>query len=242
MDNPYADGRAIHPYPVMNEWISSLLTDVVFPRSLQTQHGLNNVVSVGGADLQVPVAEIPSNYGDGLSVLRTGTGFPLNGHIFNIKTADETLLQVNFPYQTTLSKALTWRGGEVSTGLWSDWRQVGGEAVYGLQGTGFSQPAEPLSGLRARREGAMTHIEGYLIQNVAGAITNGTVIATFPLGYRPVSDDAIYAMASAYLNSGAFLPTNVGIDKDGNLFSTGDSNPVARIYVNMSFSSLEITK
>ncbi|MFT8350019.1 GDSL-type esterase/lipase family protein [Clostridium saccharoperbutylacetonicum] len=46
MDNPYGDGRHIHPLEVMNLWISSKIIDVIFPLSIRLKFG-----STGGGSI-----------------------------------------------------------------------------------------------------------------------------------------------------------------------------------------------
>ena len=130
MDNPFSDGRAIHPLNIMNTWIVSKVFDLVFPESLKTLVSggyLNNESSVDRLPL---VTDLPETYRKGVTISRsyvpvagveTLGNWPVDGTASTFFNTDGTGYQFNTSRKTNdpaiyfrtfkgeyLSEALSW--------------------------------------------------------------------------------------------------------------------------------------
>lgn len=70
MDNPYADGRAIHPKNVFNTWIVSKVFDLVFPSVFSVKNATNQLVNESSVDRLPVKADLPETYRRGFSINR----------------------------------------------------------------------------------------------------------------------------------------------------------------------------
>lgn len=132
MDDPFSDGRAIHPLNIMNTWIVSKVFDLVFPESLKTLVSggyLNNESSVDRLPL---VSDLPEVYQKGLTLSRsyvpgggveTGGNWPVDGTVSTFFNTDGTGYQFNAS-RLTNDPAIyfrTFKGGYLSEALsWSN--------------------------------------------------------------------------------------------------------------------------
>lgn len=143
MDNPYSDGRHIHPLNVMNTWVSTLLSEVLFPSGLVAQIGLNQNVNVSGAEATKASTDSITTYPYGLSQYRaTSSAWPLDGVVVTFKGADGTALQFNYAYDGVFNSGSMrfWKTGSINA--WTDWRTFGDVNFSGSAAT----PASTLSG------------------------------------------------------------------------------------------------
>ena len=202
MDDPFADGRAIHPLNVMNMWIAGFIADVAFPRGLSDKIGSNNIRQVGGAGFLPLASEIPDYWPIGISLWRgnTASGWPAEGSVLNFKTLDDTLFQLNFPFiddaQNGLMAYRTGRGSSATGGLgWNAWHSIGDSAADVTASAGFVITGA--GGTRTVRNGTSITIDGYITKSSPSIVAAGTTIATIPNpGYWPVNDGAYISFTS----------------------------------------------
>ncbi len=133
MDNPFADGRAIHPKEVMTSNIAGLIFNTVMPAGIASEIGKSNFTNTGGVGEVKLVTDLPSTYGWGLTSKRADklvSAWPLDGIIATFHNVDNTLLQFNSPYRDSDGSQLSFRAGNSTvksgaTNSWSAWQTVG---------------------------------------------------------------------------------------------------------------------
>jgi hypothetical protein len=144
MDDPFGDGRHIHPNNVMNAWISTLISDVLFPVGLTTQIGLNQNVNVTGAEETKTPTDAITTYPYGMSQYRAFDSpltWPFDGVAVTFKGADGTALQFNYPYQGTANYGAMRFYKTGSVNAWTSWRTFGDMNVSGTAATPLSTDA-----------------------------------------------------------------------------------------------------
>ena len=203
MDNPFGDGRGIHPLNVMNTWIAGLMSSVVFPVGLRQKIGRNNIKNIGGNEDVGDSTRVPSFYPYGLTIGRANgsSAFPFDGAIVTIRTSDEIVFQFNFPFQNSARRQrFAFRLGRsaILSGLPADFgpfQIVGAIADAITPAGGFTVPGT--GGARTVLDNSSVTIEGYIAKTVAGIIAANTTVGTVPAGYRPVQD-SYYSLATVW--------------------------------------------
>ncbi|MGN0026789.1 MAG: GDSL-type esterase/lipase family protein, partial [Clostridium sp.] len=135
MDNPYSDGRHIHPNEMRNSWIVGLIYETILPKSIINQCATNKITQATSGDLMKKVTDLPSTYPFGISMYRTSDGFPFDGHVITFKSMDGVVTQLNHSYRLRDPKGLGFRYGGQLDDTWSEWQ---------ILNTGFtSESIEP---------------------------------------------------------------------------------------------------
>lgn len=106
MDNPYGDGRAIHPLGIMNTWIVSKVFDLCFPDSFLKKVSKGNFVNEYSVDKTPPFSNLPASYNYGTTLSRAfgasiGGTFEVDGMISTSVQSD------GIAYQFNTSRSLT---------------------------------------------------------------------------------------------------------------------------------------
>jgi len=119
MDNaalPSPDGRAIHPLDIMNQWIASVIGDMVVPSGME----LRNVVSTRTLPT---VNQVPSQYPVGYSTWRVNTwtinSVAYNGMVIVFRGADGVVFQMVVDYTT--QRQVAQRVGVTGADTWQSW-------------------------------------------------------------------------------------------------------------------------
>jgi hypothetical protein len=191
MDDPSANGSAIHPGDTMATVIASALADLAF-RGLEMIYG---GVSIDRGTFYTKLgADLPSTYPVGLSIFRSGitgaTPFIRDGFVHTINSCDDGQLQTNWGYSSALLRSVRTRFGRA--GVWDAWDNE------------WIAPALTASWVNS---GGALDVAGYTRDMYArvylkGSIKNGTVVAgdiimTLPAGYRPSGDCTFAVPCSA---------------------------------------------
>lgn len=183
MDNPYGDGRAVHPLGNMNSWLWSGVMDAFFSRSALAPWSTNRVQNVGD-NATTPSATLqPSGYQSYISTYRalTGQGWPINGVVTTTRHLGGTTLQVLSGEQNG-DLRVKWRWSILATDSWSSWSGTvtALPLLNGWVSEGTVQPP-----VYWRNVDGEVSLDGAMKN---GTTVTGTVIATLPSGYRPAQD------------------------------------------------------
>lgn len=240
LDNPYGDGRGIHPNDTFNSIIAGYITDMVAPMGLHSSYGRNRIRSTaGGEDATVAASAAPSSYSDLITVIRTlpANGWPLDGNAITFRTMDGTLIQHHFGYKDADRGTMYTRFGRANTlsGETESWSpfyqnalrfQSANIAVTGVYGAGTS---------KCNRTGTQVIIDGKMTTSTPTNIGAGTTIGTVPSGYRPTRD-IMYGTATL-VNAGAttFVQVPVNVQLSGAISVAGTATGVSYIYLNISY-------
>lgn len=162
MDDPYGDGSAIHPKPLMNVWIAQLIADAVLTPSLKMAAGRFEFRSIAGLDTTPLASALPATYLYGHHIHRAtpANGFPVDGTVLTWRSQDGLAMQINYPYKTA-DQATHWvRYGSSTTGTgviagWGAWVDTGGAISAGAFSPVITVTA-------ADRDAALTDVGGYV--------------------------------------------------------------------------------
>lgn len=118
MDDPFGDGRRIHPRDVFNQSIASLITQVVLPEGV-ANFGAARLRNLSFAEFGPHVETLPVNYGMGINMHRavSSMGWPLDGAVVTERQVDGIWRQMNYAFA----------GPEMRTrtGSWGGWNSWG---------------------------------------------------------------------------------------------------------------------
>src|ERR1044072_8825071 len=120
MDNPYGDGRHIHPEYLENLWIYNLVGKVMFPNGFKRMIGSTNMENPSSGYRIPNSTDIGTTYVKGVSLYRatTGNGWPHDGQVVTFRQQDGVWFQINGSY--TVPNGYSFRIG--SAGLWGAWQ------------------------------------------------------------------------------------------------------------------------
>ncbi len=247
MDDPFGDGRGIHPLNVMNMWIAGLMSSVIFPEGFENKLGRANVRNIGGAEDVGDVTRAPSYYKYGVTIGRAavagagGTAWLFDGGVVTIRSQDEIVIQINYPYKTAdTPRRYAYRMGRaISLGAgaaagWESW-QYFGEAAFGVTAaSGYTVPGT--GGMRTVINGSVVTAEGYITMNTPAVLGANTTVATIAAGYRPVQD-AFYGIATVW-NGSLFETVRCRVNSTGELvIYNGTTLAANRIWLNASWTT-----
>lgn len=176
----------VHPLETANTNIVSLLAEPLIPTATRKGKVINQVSTTGLKS----VTDAPSTYPFGVSIYR-GTGFPLDGFVYNIMSADGIAFQINSSYQGAVNAYAIRRGmrnvgvaGSIGDDAWGAWISHGvSESPQNLtlQNSWVAYGA-PYRAPQYFKDGSgIVHLQGMV---KLGTATAGTIIATLPTGYR----------------------------------------------------------
>ena len=244
MDNPFGDGRGIHPLNVMNTWITGLMASVIFPDGLRQKIGRANTRNIGGSEDLGDVTRAPSYYNFGVTIGRAydSTAWIFDGGVITVRSQDEIVLQVNWPYKrddinarrfaVRNGRAINLGGANVAG--WEPW-QVFGEAKSAVTAaTGFAVPGT--GGMRTVINGSMVTAEGYITMNTPGIVAANTTVATVTAGFRPVQD-SFYGIATVW-NGASFETVRCSVYSTGEvILIQATTINASRIWLNASWTT-----
>ncbi|MGI2031939.1 SGNH/GDSL hydrolase family protein [Rhizobium panacihumi] len=188
MDDPYGDGRAIHPASEMNSWVWGAMVDEFFGVGATNQYAVNTVGNYGSATQNLSPADPLSAYEDAVTVIRAYNGWPMDGFLVTHKNVDSGGFQQLFDYDY-YGKVMTrvWR---TDISVWSPW--TGQDVSVPKQGT-WADAGAPYSPLIARRDAAArVHLSGLITGGNAAA---GQAVALLPDGFRPRNNEQFLVLS-----------------------------------------------
>jgi lysophospholipase L1-like esterase len=176
-DNPYGDGRHIHPLNTGNAWIIGLMSNMLMPVSLRN-YGVSNVHS----DIVIAsVNSLPSHFPEGVSLYRA-VDFPYNGSIVNLYQNDGIILQFNYSYT---SAQCAFRTGFIGTDTWSFWIGIGQNESWispTLQNSWVNYENGHANVGYFKDNNNIVHLKGWI---KSGSVGYASPMFTLPQYYRP---------------------------------------------------------
>lgn len=181
LDNPFGDGRGIHPKKEFNTVIYKYLASYLYGALPGLRRNYNRYSSVNSAVFTPVVGVPPVNYHHGRSMFRaqTSKGWPLEGIVVTEKAADNILFQRNIEYNG--NRRHFERVGDDQTNGWSGWRQFGTFPLNYSTGWAAFAGFEPL---RMHMSGSMVTISGGANYSATNP-PDGSIIAVVPADLRP---------------------------------------------------------
>lgn len=184
MDNPFGDGRHIHPLDVMNMWIVSKIFEVSFPKAFKTNYSVSKIQNTHSSFGNADVSWSPSVYGGGITINRASAGFPIDGTVYTFKSADNIGLQINHGYNTSVTN-IKYRIGYQNN--WSSWVDFLGNNNISPTSMTFSNSYTNLGsgymvGKYYKDNSGVVHLTGTI---KAPNNSTNVVFYTLPSGFRP---------------------------------------------------------
>lgn len=183
LDDPFADGRGIHPRDSLGLQLWSLVVNTIISRDEASWFGTANVLNLASNVYAPTNAATPDQWPIGIVHARatTGNGFPIDGFIVSHRHPESGVVQFLYPYGANDNRVLT-RTANISGGAFNPWTG----APTGLT---LSNSWTAVSGSTpsAYRDAAGTvHVRGRI---EGGTVTAGTKIATLPAGMAPAEHE-----------------------------------------------------
>lgn len=210
MDNPYGDGRAIHPLNAMNAWIWGGIWDWAFSFSDVSSYRSNQFTNVGAVNGLALPSTLPSQYPRGVSIQRAtiAGGWPEDGIVITTAGVDEVTMQQMTPFAANRSR-LVMRSANVGSDSWNQWTGSVVPLTFVNSWVDYGAPGSYATC------GATITADGLV--KVQGAIKNGVTaagnnMAVLPVGYRPAQIEYFPVYSNGTLGW-------VSVDTSGNIAS-----------------------
>ncbi|BBD74692.1 putative structural protein [Pectobacterium phage PPWS2] len=247
MDDPFGDGRGIHPNSAMNPIIAGYIVDVLSPRGIARKAARNAVVSVGGVERATLPTDTGSTFNYGIRMSRAvgGDGWPLDGVALTVRNPDEVMLQIISAYQLGASDYMYIRSGRSASlsGEAEGWNPMhilctSPDPVNVTPEEGYAIGLTPGTELKVTRNGAaVTFSAGFVEKLVPGTsgIPAFTPICRIPHGFTPVRD-SVLGTAVVWDGANGFesLPCRIRVNGVVELLR-GTSFVTHRIYLNVAY-------
>lgn len=186
LDDPYGDGRGIHPNSAFSAQIHRELFEYIYG-PCPVINGSTNLFSNNGSSLQfIDSSYPPSTFSMGISWWRSNPSdatWPLDGVVQVERFVDGVVVQRIYGYTNESTRVCFTRIGRFTETTWSTWRGKQNDVTSILQNSWA---------IAASRSGTyQKSVDGVVSLNcvlTGGTTTAGTVIMTLPVGYRPKFD------------------------------------------------------
>ncbi|EFM0223653.1 hypothetical protein DA41_002157 [Escherichia coli] len=186
LDDPYGDGRGIHPNSTFSAQIHKLLFEYIYG-PCAVINGSSNLFSNNGSSIQFINSSYPPNtFHMGTSWWRTNpddASWPLDGVIQVDRFVDGIVVQKNYGYSSDNARVCLMRIGRISENTWSTWRGNQYD-MSGILQNGWSV-GEARSGTYQKSAEGVVTLSAVL---TGGNTSVGTVIMVLPEGFRPKND------------------------------------------------------
>lgn len=239
MDDPYGDGRGIHPNDLLNSIIAGYIVDCIAPFGSAIGYGVNNIMLTAGAESPaINIALIPTQYDGAVSIIRVqpAYGWPVDGNAITFKSQDGTAIQYVYGYSDADRGQLFVRFGRAELGGqpegWSEFMPLGVRiSSASIVGIGNFNPSTS----RCTKTGTTVVIDSKMTTASPLDISVGQSIGTVPVGYRPTRE-IMYGTATCVNNAGSsFTQIPVNVQIDGTISVAGSAVNVSLIYLSFVY-------
>lgn len=189
-DDPFADGRAIHPYAELTARIYTHIGRMIFDPIVAMRKNVNRISNVHSGELILSVSVTdPNAFPFGISIYRS-TDFPFDGIVEVTKSADNVIHQLNISRANGRTAKRTYNP---ETAVWTafSYELTPQDAAYTGQ-AGFDG-----STAKIVTQGNIIASQGF-ISCASQVIAAGTHIATLSDTTKACSTDAVYFTATVW--------------------------------------------
>ncbi len=236
MDNPYSDGRAIHPTSTMQPMIWGRLFDEMLSFGETSEYKTNHFTNVGST-FELPLASaLPSTYDYGITLQRgtAANGWPADGLVMTVVQADRAMLQYCNIYADGLTRVHV-RCSNPQADTWGRWSGVG-EAITLANGWANQSPGGWKPAKAAIDPDNFVHFEGLL---AAGTATATTIIGYVPFGMGPGANIIVQALGIGGSGSSVQFPVPLFIQGNGSI-SLWNALPAGVSYLSLDGITFKI--
>lgn len=209
MDQPYPDRPldAVHPLNAMNAQIWGGLLDWAFPTESLVVYRTNNFSNNGNQTLSFFNTTAPGDYPLGVHIYRapSGSGAPADGFVRVTKNVDGGVLQELFTFANNDTRILK-RTANLASNSWNPWAgQVMGPGSLTFQNgwADYNDGNVVTSASFVLRDDGFVEMSGMI---KGGTITDGTVVAVLPVGFRPLNPENGISYSGAGVAAWSVLP------------------------------------
>ncbi|SPL64401.1 SGNH/GDSL hydrolase family protein [Ochrobactrum soli] len=209
MDNPYGDGRTVHPRGNMNRWIYGELMNTFFAGKL-VGYKTNGFANEGAVSTVITAATMPSAFKSGNYHNRAvvANGWPSDGFVISEKNVDGGVLQTFYGYASGSPKIFQ-RHAVLGSDNWSLW--TGTPQPIALS-NGWVNQGDPWDiPLATATPDGLVFLSGLV---TGGTTASGTIIGVLPAGLRPAKDHIFVVGAN-----GGFV--RISVHSDGTIKAMG---------------------
>ncbi len=213
-DDPYSDGRAIHPTDSVGARIWGLVVDAIIPNGWAQWWGTSvhrNVTNTANAP---SASAAPSQFLTGIDHARAtvGNGWPIDGFVVSHRNPDGGVIQFLYPFVANDTRVLV-RTANISGDTWNRW--TGAPENLTLQNSWVNYGGSFRAPWAYIDHAKTVHVEGMI---KSGTTTPGTLLFTLPAGMRPPAEVICFGPSN-----GGLVQFKVATNGNVTLQSTGDA-------------------
>lgn len=239
MDDPYGDGRGIHPNDLLNSIIAGYIVDCIAPFGASIGYGVNNIMLTSGAESPaINTTFLPTQYDGAVNIIRVqpAYGWPIDGNAITFKSQDGTSIQYVYGYSDADRGKLFVRFGRAELGGqpegWSEFLPMGIRvSSASIAGIGDFNPSTS----RCTLTGTTVVIDSKMTTASPVSVSIGQNIGTVPVGYRPTRE-IMYGTATCVNNAGStFTQIPINVQTDGTISCAGVASNVSLVYLSVVY-------
>lgn len=220
LDNPFGDGRGIHPLDPLGFPLWTLVADSIITQGEGVTFGTSSFRNLSSTVFAPINGALPSQWSFGQSVGRAqvGSGWPREGVVSNLRNPDGPTLQILWPFAqndtrmmirtayTTGDTFNRWTSAPENLSLSNGWVAAGT-----VSGTVYATPGAFID------VSGVVHLRGGM---KSGTTAAGTLVATLPAGMIPANDETFTCQSSTATPVGFRVAAGTG---QLTLLTTGDA-------------------
>lgn len=223
--------NSVHPLDAMNAQIWGGMLNFILPDHALINYRSNNFSNTGGVSGSALAAAAPSQYPIGSTWKRatTASGWPEDGMVITERSVDSIAIQRLIPFSANHTRELV-RTASTATDSWNVFSGVLSPLTFNNGWVDYDP-----TGAAIVSSGAMITADGIVFVQFAaknGVIAATTVMATLPVGMRPVSPQSF----SCRLSTGA--QGLVGVLPSGAIVAISAVDATLTHALSMSFRAL----
>lgn len=219
-DDPYGDGRTIHPTDSVGARMWAMVVDAIIPSGWSQWWGTSNFRNVTNTSNAPSASAAPSLFLTGIDHARAtvANGWPREGFVVAYRNPDQGSLQILYPFGANDTRMMI-RTASTGTDTWNRWTS----APENLTLTNSWVAAATVSGTTYATPSAYVDVSGTVHLRggmKSGTTTVGTQIATMPVGMFPAAD----VVCTGTSSTGTAVAFKVAASNGAiTLFSAGDA-------------------
>ena len=183
-DDPYGDGRTVHPTDSVGARIWGMVVDAIVPNGWSQWWGTSQFRNVTNTSNAPSASATPSQFLTGVDHARatTGNGWPIDGFVVSHRNPDQGVVQFLYPFAADDTRVLV-RTANIGANTWNRWSGVPESLTLQNSWVAYGGAFETA---KAYVDSTKTvHLSGMI---KSGTTTPGTLICTLPAGMRPAAE------------------------------------------------------
>lgn len=203
LDDPYKDGRGVHPDKAFNYKIMKPVADVLFSHLKNAVHAKNNLINVFEEERVVNANEPIDVYSAGFTIFKTGANFPFEGYVYTDVSANGNIVQklvkkLDYNASNGINEEATviQRFADRDSGYtWSRWFDLEENLNLGINFNAYTT-----NGYGAAKYSMTTNnqlVFTGVLKNTNSTSNYGDLLFTLPQGARPLTKKDFIILSSS---------------------------------------------